>query len=166
MKIDSESVSVLEPQAYSRPGYQQMLLRDGWRIGRLNFTPEFELQTITRLTRNRQKARMLVQFQGAAVLVTAHEAPNGLRFETHRIEPGTTYHIPANTWHTIAMVPGDVVLILERAYPDAPVEYRDFTSADQENWNRVFSHLRQSEVSDGASPRIQIEVPSDELVRS
>ena|ERR1035437_7012240 len=131
---------MIEQYSNSEPGYKPILIRDGWQVGHLNSMPQLDAESITQVERHRLTDEAFILFQGASILVTAGEGPAGLRFEAARMKPGITYNIPAGTWHNIAMVPGDVVIIVEKDNTHLrDVEYRNFTPLEQENWSRTLS---------------------------
>lgn len=114
------------------PGYRPILIRAGWQIGHLNFMSALQPEAIDRVERHKQTDEVFILFKGSASLVAAVETPAGLAWEILRMQPAVTYNIPASLWHTIAMTPEDVVLIVERDNTHLDdVEYRKLTDAER-----------------------------------
>ncbi len=98
----------------AEPGYKPILINKGWQIGHLNFMPELRAETIDRIERHNLTDEVFILFQGSSSLVAAVETSAGLQWEVIPMQQGVTYNIPASLWHSIAMTPGDVVLIVEK----------------------------------------------------
>jgi len=96
------------------PGYKPILINEGWQIGHLNFMPELRADVIDRIERHNLTDEVFILYSGDALLTAAVETPEGLQWEVIPMQKAVTYNIPAGLWHTIAMSPGDVVLIVEK----------------------------------------------------
>ena len=96
------------------PGYKPILINDGWQIGHLNYMSELRADTIDSIERHNLTDEVFILFSGDSLLTAAVETPEGLQWEVIPMQKSVTYNIPAGLWHTIAMSPGDVVLIVEK----------------------------------------------------
>jgi ureidoglycolate hydrolase len=113
-------------------GYKPILIRDGWQIGHLNFMPALRPDAIDRLERHVRTDEVFILFRGSATLVAAVDGPDGLALKALPMTAGVTYNIPAARWHTIAMTPADLVIIVERNGTHADdVEYRPLDAAER-----------------------------------
>jgi len=131
---------IIEQYYNSDPGYKPILIRDGWQVGHLNFMPELRPEAIDRLERHKQTDEVFILFKGSASLVAAIETPAGLKWETHRMGAGVTYNVPAVLWHTIAMTPEDLVLIVEKNNTHLnDVEYRKLTDAERRSLQEILN---------------------------
>ena len=146
----SPTTRLIETYFHAGPGYEPFLVRAGWQVAQLNFFPEQRAAHINRVERHAHTDEVFVLCQGGAILVAAEEGAAGLRFEAVRMKPGVTYNIPTGVWHNIAMMPDDLVIIVEKDNTHrTDVEYRSFTRREQTAWSRTLSRL-----SDGAKPVI------------
>lgn len=122
----------IEEYSYAGPGFRPILIRDGWQIGHLNFMPALRPGAIDRVERHKQTDEVFLLLRAAAALIGATETPAGLSWEVQRMRPGVTYNVPTSLWHTIAMTPDDVVVVVEKNGTHLnDVEYRNLTDADR-----------------------------------
>jgi hypothetical protein len=122
----------IEEYSYDAPGFCPVLIRDGWQIGHLNFMPALRPGAIDRVERHKHTDEVFLLIRGASALIAATETPAGLSWSVQRMRPGVTYNVPASLWHTIAMTPDDVVVVVEKNDTHLnDVEYRDLTDADR-----------------------------------
>ena len=133
----------IEQYGHPGPGYKPILLREGWQIGHLNFAPEFSAEAIDRVECHRKTDEVFILLRGGASLIEARETSAGLGWEVVRMRPGVTYNVPAALWHTIAMLPGDLVLIVEKDGTHLnDVEYRSLTEREQGSLQQAISMKR------------------------
>ncbi len=119
---------LIERYFHSGPGYNPFLIRPGWQVAQLNFSPELGSEAIGTMERHRNTDEVFVLFRGNSRLV----AGQGMQLEVCRMEPGVTYNIPRGMWHWIVMSPGDLVLIVEDAATHLKdVEYREMTEKER-----------------------------------
>ncbi len=130
--MSNSAPPLIERYFNEEAGYEPILIRDGWQIGHLNFMPGLAADAIDRVERHQRTDEVFILFRGSSLLVAGEETPAGLRLEVVAMEPGVTYNIPASCWHTIAMAPGDLVLIVERDGTHLEdVEYRSLDDAER-----------------------------------
>ena len=123
----------IERYFHEGPGYEPFLIRDGWQVAQLNFLPELRPEAIRRIERHKATDEVFILFDGRSQLLAAVENAAGLQWEVCRMERGVTYNIPAGMWHSIAMSPGDVVLIVEKSNTHLnDVEYRELSAEEYE----------------------------------
>ncbi|MGE5360638.1 MAG: hypothetical protein ACM3NQ_16605 [Bacteroidales bacterium] len=130
--MSSSDAALIERYFNHDAGYKPILIRDGWQIGHLNYMPELAVDAIDRVERHNRTDEVFILFRGTSLLIAAAATSEGLHFEVTAMQPSVTYNIPAGCWHTIAMAPGDVVLIVERDNTHLEdVEYRGLSSAER-----------------------------------
>lgn len=123
--------SIIEVFDYEDAGYRPLLIRPGWQIARLNYMTELSAKSLRRVERHLATDEVFLPFKGQSVLVAARESADGLVFKAIRMTPGITYNIPAGIWHAIAMLPDDVVMIVEKDNTHLnDVKYRDLTTPE------------------------------------
>ena len=121
----------IEEYFHAGPGYNPFLCRQDWQVAQLNFLPLFSAPNIRRVERHAATDEAFILVRGASVLVAANELPDGLVFEAHAMKAGVTYNIPLGVWHTIAMQPDDLVIVVEKAATHLnDVTYRNLSEAE------------------------------------
>ena len=144
----AHTTRLIETYFHAGPGYEPFLVRAGWQVAQLNFVPEQRAAHINRAERHAHTDEVFVLCQGGAILVAAEEGAAGLRFEAVRMKPGVTYNIPAGVWHNIAMMPGDLVIIVEKDNTHrTDVEYRNFTLRERTAWVRTIARLQDDSIA-------------------
>jgi mannose-6-phosphate isomerase-like protein (cupin superfamily) len=131
---------VIEQYYNSDCGYKPILIREGFQVGHLNFMPELRPEAIDRVERHNQTDEVFFLVKGGALLIAAVETPAGWNWETVRMRPGITYNIPVARWHTIAMMPEDLVMIVEKNNTHLhDVEYRKLTGPERRSLQGILS---------------------------
>lgn len=105
----------IESFTINQPGYHPFLIREGWQLAQLNYTPSQHIDQITRLDVHLQTDEVFVALTGKAVLIAAEIKDGVPEFEVALLEHNKIYNIPQNVWHNIAMEPGSEVLIAEKS---------------------------------------------------
>lgn len=96
-------------------GYHPFLIRDGWQVAQLNYTPDQSILNIIQVDVHRETDEVFVALKGHAVLIAATIEEERVTFDLEYLKPGVTYNIPKNLWHNIAMEPGSEILIVEKS---------------------------------------------------
>jgi mannose-6-phosphate isomerase-like protein (cupin superfamily) len=139
----SSTARLIETHFHAGPGYEPFLVREGWQVAQLNFSPEQRATRINRVERHANTDEVFVLCRGGSIIVAAIAGAAGLRFKAVRMKPGVTYNIPAGVWHNIAMIPGDLVIIVEKDNTHrTDFEYRNFTLREQTAWARTIARLQ------------------------
>jgi ureidoglycolate hydrolase len=125
-------MSMIESYFHDGLGYNPFLIREGWQVAQLNHLPELAPQAIRRIERHNATDEVFILVEGNSVLIAAEETPDGLQWDACGMEPGVTYNIPTGMWHSIAMTPADLVIIVENANTHLnDVEYRDLSDEER-----------------------------------
>lgn len=96
-------------------GYHPFLIRDGWQVAQLNYMEEQDIDNIDKIDIHFETDEAFVLLRGNAVLITAILEDKKPTFFVKLMEYQTTYNIPKNVWHNIAMKKGSEVLIIEKS---------------------------------------------------
>ena len=96
-------------------GYHPFLIRDGWQVAQLNYMEEQDIDNIDKIDIHFETDEAFVLLRGNAVLITAILEDKKPTFIVKLMEYHTTYNIPKNVWHNIAMKTGSEVLIIEKS---------------------------------------------------
>ncbi len=114
MKIleKKNAMGLIERYENCEAGFQPVLTRDRWQVGKLNYEENHHLDNLKILYKHRKSDRAISLLQGSAVLIIAtdHESTN---FEMVQLKRGTSYNIPKGTRYAIAMNEGSQLLTVE-----------------------------------------------------
>jgi mannose-6-phosphate isomerase-like protein (cupin superfamily) len=105
----------LEKYKITENGYHPFLISEGWQVAQLNYMDEQHIDNIYRMEVHHKTDEVFVLLKGKAVLILAEFEDNDAVFEVELMKPRTTYNIPKNKWHNIAMEEGSEVLIVEKS---------------------------------------------------
>ncbi|MEM1137463.1 MAG: hypothetical protein AAGI07_16610 [Bacteroidota bacterium] len=105
---------LLEQYTFTGAGYNPFLIRSGWQVAKLNFTPEQAFDAIHKLDMHLKTDEVFILFRGNAILITAVIMQNHVQFECEKMKEGIVYNIPKNVWHNIAMKEDAEVFIIEK----------------------------------------------------
>lgn len=108
-------MKLIEQYQISENGYHPFLIRDGWQVAQLNYTPEQEIGNIEKLDIHHLTDEVFILLKGNAVLIGAEINGNDVNFKVELMLPHITYNIPVNTWHNIAMSKDCEIIIVEKS---------------------------------------------------
>ncbi len=108
-------MSSIETYKIKEKGYQPFLIREEWQIAQLNYTEEQDIENINKIDIHFETDEAFVLLSGKAVLITAILEDKKPTFSVKLMEYNTTYNIPKNVWHNIAMKTDCKVLIVEKS---------------------------------------------------
>lgn len=100
---------------YTAAYYKPVKITDKWQIAYLNSCREYQLERIKKVDIHYKTDEAFVLLEGKAVLIGTEINKGKIDFELCNMTPGTTYNIPANTWHNIVLFENTRVLIFENA---------------------------------------------------
>jgi len=128
-------------------GYNPFLIREGWQVAQLNYMQQLRAPEIRRLERHIATDEVFVLFKGKSVLIAAEQTPDELHLETELMTPGVTYNVPARTWQSIAMTPGDTVIIVEKSNTHLnDDQYRDL---NEREYVQLQAAIKRAEAASG-----------------
>ena len=107
-------MKLIETYRHEGKGYNPFLIKEGWQVAQLNYTPEQDPLAIDKMDRHLLTDEVFVLLQGTAVLIGAQLSDGQFQFDCVRMKAGVTYNIPTGMWHNIAMNPGSEVILFER----------------------------------------------------
>ena len=108
-------MKLIEQYQISENGYHPFLIRDGWQVAQLNYTPEQEIGNIEKLDIHHFTDEVFILLKGNAVLIGAEINGNDVNFKVELMLPHITYNIPVDTWHNIAMSKDCEIIIVEKS---------------------------------------------------
>ena len=108
-------MSSFETYQIKEKGYHPFLIREGWQVAQLNYTEEQDIENINKIDVHFETDEAFVLLRGNAVLITAILENKKPIFFVKLMECNTTYTIPKNVWHNIAMKKDCEVLIIEKS---------------------------------------------------
>lgn len=108
-------MKLIEKYQISENGYHPFLIRDGWQVAQLNYTPEQEIGNIEKLDIHHLTDEVFILLKGNAVLIGAEINGNDVNFKVELMLPHITYNIPVDTWHNIAMSQDCEIIIVEKS---------------------------------------------------
>ncbi|MEM9822271.1 MAG: hypothetical protein AAF985_14405 [Bacteroidota bacterium] len=142
MQIQNQAI---ESFNISSEGYYPFLIRNGWQLAQLNYTPAQAIDQITRLDIHHQTDEVFVALTGKAVLIAASIIAGVPHFELEYLQHNKIYNIPKKVWHNIAMEPGSKVLIAEKSNTHvSDFEFFDLSSEKQQELKEKVTQLIQT----------------------
>lgn len=89
-----------------------------WQICQLNYAPEFDITQVGLMKSHFQFNEVVMPMHGEALLLTADLINERFEnFEVTRLQVGSVYEIPANSWHQVLLSPECQLHVLQS--PDA-----------------------------------------------
>ena len=107
--------SLIESYQVNENGFHPFMISDGWQVAQLNYTEEQHINNIKKVDVHLQTDEVFVLLEGNAVLIAVVFDNNDPVFELELMKKNTTYNIPKNRWHNIAMEKGSKVIIVEKS---------------------------------------------------
>ncbi len=114
-----DQIEIIEAK---KEGYESVLFFESWRIGLITPAPNFT--HITYLERHMMTDEAFLLLKGDAVLL--HMDQEG-KLNTFPMEVGKIYNVPRAVWHSVALHPDALVMVVENADTTREnSEYKDF----------------------------------------
>jgi ureidoglycolate hydrolase len=110
MSIDSSLLQVL---AHGEPGFLPLVDYANWRVAVLNACAELRPENLTRVQRHDETDEVFVLLQGQCVLVVGDGQESAGRLQAANMVPRTIYNVRRGVWHTHALGPDAMVLVIE-----------------------------------------------------
>jgi mannose-6-phosphate isomerase-like protein (cupin superfamily) len=109
------NTGLIETYCSRENGYHPFFIREHWQVAQLNYLSSLSFTSIEQLELHKHTDEIFVLTRGKAVLIAAGIENLRVRFECILMQPGVTYNIPGNTWHTIAMDKEAELIIVEKS---------------------------------------------------
>lgn len=133
---------LIETYYHEGRGYNPFFIKDNWQVAQLNFTDEQGLYAIKKMDKHMETDEVFVLTKGTAVLIGAVIVNEQFDFQLKKMEIGTTYNIPANLWHNIAMDKDAEVIIIEKSNTHLDdFVYKDLNKNETEHLNNMIYRL-------------------------
>lgn len=122
-------MSLIECFKVNRNGFHPFMISDGWQVAQLNYSEEQHINNINKVDVHYQTDEVFILLEGKAVLIAVVFDGDNPIFEIELMKKNTTYNIPKNRWHNIAMEKGSKVLIVEKSNTHlADFEYKHLSA--------------------------------------
>lgn len=108
-------MSLIETYSTTKEGYHPFLIREGWQVAQLNYSEDQHISNIDKIEVHRETDEVFVLLKGKSILITVDLINGEPTFNADVMRPHSTYNIPQNVWHNIAMEKGSEVLIIEKS---------------------------------------------------
>jgi len=106
---------MIEKYYIKEEGYHPFLIREGWQVAQLNYSEDQHISNIDKIEVHRETDEVFVLLKGKSILITVDLINGEPSFKADVMKPHSTYNIPQNVWHNIAMEKGSEVLIFEKS---------------------------------------------------
>lgn len=137
------TTTMIETYVHTGEGFNPFFIRKGWQIAQLNYIGPQGFKAITKMEVHHRTDEVFILLKGTAILIAAEPAEEGFAFHCLRMEPGTTYNIPMDTWHNIAMDESARVMIVEvNDTHRTDVTYRELSEAERERLYLEIENLK------------------------
>lgn len=107
---------LLQVRVHDGPGYLPLVDYERWRVAVLNFCPELRPQALGSLQRHDLTDEVFVLLRGRCLLFVADGADGAdaaVAIHACDLRPGVVYNVVRGTWHTHALTPDAMVLVVE-----------------------------------------------------
>ena len=108
-------MSLIETYSTTKEGYHPFLIREGWQVAQLKYIEDQHISNIGKIEVHRETDEVFVLLKGKSILITVDLINGEPTFNADVMKPHSTYNIPQNVWHNIAMEKGSEVLIIEKS---------------------------------------------------
>ena len=108
----------LEVSEYREPGFQPLVVKEGWRAAILNDNPEkYRLESLCDFERHMKTDEVFVLLDGACTLLIgdSEEAGRTGRVTAVKMEPKKLYNVKKGVWHNLLGTPGMTLFVVENA---------------------------------------------------
>ncbi len=108
--MDIDGLQIFSHEA---PGYKPLVDFESWRVALLNSTPMYLPDGITYFDRHLETAEAFLLLSGSCALLLAGRDGKPHDTTCTWLEEGRIYNVLPNTWHTLFMMPGSRLAIIE-----------------------------------------------------
>lgn len=98
---------------HEEPGYQPLVDYGSWRVALLNACAMYLPDQITYFDRHLETDEVFVLLGGSCGLLLAGQGEKPENTRCTWLSPGRLYNVPANTWHTLILMPGSRLAVIE-----------------------------------------------------
>ena len=103
----------LEIYTHEVPGYKPQVDYGTWRVALLNAMPMYLPEGITYFDRHQETAEVFLLLSGSCGLLLAGTGEKPENTTVTWLEEGKVYNVLPNTWHTLFMMPGSKLAVIE-----------------------------------------------------
>jgi hypothetical protein len=134
----------LEPLLWTGPGYQPVVDFGGWRTALMNYDPKYEPGALRIMEAHRDTDEVFVLLKGQCTLFFGKPDGQGQvdRVYAADMQPGIVYNVRQGAFHTHALSPDAVVLVVENR--DTGNHNTDFLPISQSGLQQLEALARRS----------------------
>jgi len=136
---------LIQTYLHTGEGYNPFFIKDNWQVAQLNYVDPQDLYGIKKMDMHQHTDEVFVLTAGRAILIAAHLLADNFSFECINMDIGTTYNIPINTWHNIAMDKDASLIIVEKNNTHiTDCIYKPLNEAEQNKLNAIIKNKLNS----------------------
>lgn len=103
----------LELFIHNAPGFKPQVDYGTWRVALLNAMPMYLPNGLTYFDRHLETAEVFILLSGSCGLLLAGTGDKPENTTVTWLEEGKVYNVRPNTWHTLFMMPGSKLAVIE-----------------------------------------------------
>lgn len=107
--------NLLETREYSGDGYKPVVDYEKWRVALLNSLNESPPEKIKEMEKHNETDEVFVLLNERAILFLGEGNDGVTKIHAVDMEPFKIYNVKKSVWHTITMVKGTKILIVENS---------------------------------------------------
>lgn len=107
--------NLLEIREYPGEGYKPLVDYEKWRVAMLNDMDEASPEKIKEMEKHNETDEVFVLLNKRAILFLGEGNDDVTKIHAVDMEPFKIYNVKKSVWHTIVMVKGTKVLIVENS---------------------------------------------------
>ncbi len=116
---------------YDEPGYRPQIDYGSWRVALLNACTMYLPDHITYFDRHLETDEVFILLSGSSGILLGGQGEKPENVSCTWLSPGNIYNVPSNTWHTLFMMPGSKLAVVENCNTSAINSPRYYFSEDE-----------------------------------
>ena len=129
----AELKDLVEVKSWEEPGYQPLILSDGWQVAILNYVPLLSPEKLEMVERHCKTDELFLLLSGSAWLLVAPKGDEVAEVDVLEMERHKLYNVLAGVWHGLVASEDARWLIVENKDTHlADVEYRKIPEEQRE----------------------------------
>lgn len=98
---------------HDEPGYRPLIDYGSWRVALLNACPMYLPEHITYFDKHLETDEVFILLSGSCGILLGGQGEKPYNTSCIWLCPGKLYNVPADTWHTLFMMPGGKLAVIE-----------------------------------------------------
>jgi len=112
LEVDMNT-NYIEIHSYNEPGYKPQVDFADWRVALLNAMPMYLPSGLTYFDRHLETTEVFILLSGSAGILVAGQEEKPRQATITWLEEGKIYNVLPATWHTLFMMPGSKLAVIE-----------------------------------------------------